>query len=377
MTGKHAKAINTAKGAEQSVKERKEQAERIKEQIEARKEYQRQYDSLKAIQINDFQLDSLQLDSLQMPTFSKEDSIAIAEQILAQPDMTEYRELLAEVIDYEEPDLSNADSVALVKAQSILEEHAQSFLPAELNQTANPLDGFANPLEGGVPDLSGGVSEIEKPTRPNPNLIKPEQARELFQKIDPEQFQEIQQDIKGLKEKYSELPDTRFPEEGIKRNSLQDVPFKKRLYFGGNFTIQSTDPFIIDANPQIGYWINKKWLAGAGVIFREQFGKQDSLQLLTGDAHGFSVFTRFDIKSGFFGRAELESQISKSLFKEEEEDAKSSWQNAYLIGLGREFNIGPVRITSIVLYDLNYKHNNLNTRPLVLKVGFELSKKPE
>lgn len=374
VTGRHKEAIENAK---ETKKEIEAQAEHIKEQIEAREKYKKQYDSLKSIQLSDFELDSIQLDSLQIPDFTKEDSLAIANKIFEQESMLQYRELITDVIDLDEPDLSNADSVALVKAQAILEEHAKAYLPEELNESSNPLDGMLeNPLEGWMPDLSGGVPEIEKPTRPNPNLIKPEQAQELFKKIDPEQFQEIQENLKGLKEKYSELPDTRFPEEGIKRNSLQDVTFKKRLYFGGNFTIQSTDPFIIDANPQMGYWINKKWVAGAGIIVREQFGKRDSLQSLTGDAHGYNLFTRFNIKSGFFGRAEVESQVSKSLFNEEE-DVKSAWQNAYLIGLGREFKIGPVRMTSMVLYDLNYKNNNLNTRPLVLKVGFEISKKPE
>jgi hypothetical protein len=371
-TGKHAKAINDAKEVGQTAKEKKEEAERIKEQVEAARErYKKQYDSLKIIH-----MDTLQFDSLNTPEFTEEDSLALANEILSNPVFTEFKKILDESI-LSEPDLENADSIAFAKAKAVLEEHAKSYLPAELNQAGDPLKELPfNPLAGGVPDLEDGIPEIQKPTRPNPNLIKPDQARELFKKIDPKQFEEVQENLKGLKAKYSELPDTRFPEEGVKRNSLKDVPFKKRLYVGGNFSIQSTDPFIIDTNPQVGYWINKKWLSGAGIIVREQFGKRDSLQLLTGDAHGFNVFTRFDIKSGIFGRAEVESQISKSLFNKEEE-TESIWQNAYLLGLGREFKIGPVRMTSMILYDFNYKNNNLNARPLVLKMGFEISKKPE
>ena len=126
----------------------------------------------------------------------------------------------------------------------------------------------------------------------------------------------------------------------------------------------------------MGYWINKKWLSGAGIVIREQFGMRDSLQSLTGDAHGFNVFTRFEIKNGFFGRAEVESQVSKSLFSENE-NSESSWESAYLLGLGREFSVGPVRMTSMISYDFNYKNNTLNARPIVFKIGFELSKKPE
>lgn len=381
-TGRHAKAINRAKEAEQLARENKEQAERIKEQIEAREEYKKQYDSLMSVWQGQFPLDSIEfdsigMDSLQLPECDMPDSVAIAEVILSQADMQQYRELLTELPEIKESDISQADSIALAKAQAILEEHAQSFLPAELNQGSNPLEELLdNPLEGGAPDLSGGVPELSKPSRPNPNLIRPEQAQELFKKIDPEQFQGIQEDIKGLKEKYSSLPDSRFPEEGKKRSSLEDQPFKKRLHLGGNFNIQSTDPLIISSNIQLGYWINKKWMAGVGLILREQFNKQDSLSFLTGDSHGFSIFSRYDISKGFFAWAEMDRQIDHSIFNTEELNT-TNIERAYLLGIGREFKIGPVRMNSMILYDLSYKNNNLHNRPLVLKVGFQFSKKPE
>lgn len=392
-TGKHQRAIDRAKGVKQTAEEKKVEAEQIKKQVEARKQYKKQYDSLKTIHLRKIKFDTLRVDSLTMsldslsdsldslavPSISKEDSLAIAEAILSQPEFQQLEELLKETIPIEKPeDLQNADSIALAKATAILEEHAQSYLPTELNQSGNPLDGLpSNPLEGGVPDLSQGIPEIEKPSRPNPNLIKPEQAQELFKKIDPKQFQDIQENIKGLKEKYRELPDTRFPEEGIKRNSLEDVPFKKRLNFGGNVGIKSTDPFILDTNIQLGYWFNKKWLSGVGFILREQFGKTDSLSFVTGDAHGFSLFTRYDINRGFFAWIEMEQQINKSIFQNSEQLTTPVWQKAYLLGIGREFKLGPVRMSSTILYDFNYQKNNLNPRPIVVKIGVQLSKKPE
>lgn len=378
-TGKHQRTIDQVKGAKaqaeqvkQAAESRKNEAQQLLEQLKLRKRYKQQYDSLKSIHS-----DTLLFDTLQISIFTEKDSLAIAEKILSREELSEYRALMEEVLQLEKSELINADSIALVRAQAVLEEHAQSYLPKELTLAEDPLKGFpSNPLDGGVPDLSDGVPEIEKPSRPNPNLIKPEQAQELFQKIDPEKFQEIQQNIKGLKEKYSSLPDTRFPEEGVKRNSLQDLPFLKRINVSGNFNVQSTDPFILDSNLQLGYWINKKWLSGVGLIIRENFGKRDSLSILTGDSHGFSVYSRYDIGKGFFGWGEMDHQINKSLFPNEESRV-TLWEKAYLLGIGREFKIGKVRMSSTILYDFNYKKNNLNVRPLVLKVGIQFTEKPE
>jgi hypothetical protein len=368
-SGKHQRAINKAKEAKSTAQERKQQADRIAQQIKAREEYKRQYDSLKVTYS-----DTLQQDSIETPEFTERDSLAIAEALLSPADLNQYKELLAELPE-EIPD--NADSLALAKAKTILEDHAKSYLPSELNQSGDPLKELPfNPFEGGVPDLSDGVPEIKKPSKPNPNLVKPDQARELFKKIDPKQFEDMQNDIKGLKEKYSELPDTRFPEEGVKRNSLEDVPFKKRINLGGNFSVLSTDPFILDTNLQLGYWINKKWMSGLGFILRENFGKQDSLSVLTGDSHGFSLYTRYDIAKGFFGWVEMDQQINQSFFQKEE-TVIPVWEKAYLLGIGREFKIGPIRMSTMILYDFNYLNNNLNARPLVYKMGIQFSKKPE
>jgi len=132
--------------------------------------------------------------------------------------------------------------------------------------------------------LSGeGHALLSKASRPNPNLIKPDKAKELFKKIDPEQFKDAQLDMEQLKKKYSKLPYTRYPKEGTKRNSLQDIPFTKRLYFGGNVGLTSTDPLILSSNLQLGYWINKKWLAGVGITLREQFTAEDTTSLVSGD----------------------------------------------------------------------------------------------
>ncbi|MEO1256335.1 MAG: hypothetical protein AAFY41_15810, partial [Bacteroidota bacterium] len=211
-------------------------------------------------------------------------------------------------------------------------------------------------------------------TKPNPNLIEPKKAQALFKKIDPEQFQKAQSDIQKLKKKYSALPDTQYPKEGTKRNSLEDKPFKDRLYFGGNLSAKSTDPLIMDMNLQLGYWLNKKWLGGVGISLREQFSN-DTTSRVTGDGYGYSLFTRYNIPKGFFAWVELERQANRSLFNQEQNERIINWESAYLAGIGREFKIGFVQMLSMILYDFNYRNNDLNPRPIVFKLGVRFDRK--
>ena len=365
-TGRHADAINRTKETREQAKQRRVEAKRVKKQLKAQKKarklYQEKYDSIRAVR----------MDSLNLSELSIKDSLAIKEEVLNQTGFPlEYRELILNPVELriDSTTFAGADSLALKRGEALAEGVAREYLPDELNAEQDPLGNLNNPAG------NTGLPSFKPPSKPNPNLVKPDQAQALFKKIDPEQFQEAQADIQKLKKKYSELPDTRYPEEGTKRNSLEDKPFKNRLYFGGNLNIPSTDPFILDTNLQLGYWINKKWLGGVGIILREQFSS-DSTARVSGDGYGYSFFTRYDIPKGFFAWAEVERQVNRSLFNNEQ-DNKMSWQSAYLAGIGREFKIGFVQMMSMILYDFNYRNNDLNGRPIVFKFGVRFSKKPE
>ncbi|MEM7296789.1 MAG: hypothetical protein AAF391_00815 [Bacteroidota bacterium] len=353
VTGRHAKAVNQAK---QDRKKIKETNRLLKDQRKAKELYQKRFEELR----------NQHLDRLETDKLSIKDSIAISNRVLESPDFpANYRELINNPVSFEssleKPQVY--DSVLLEKGSQLAEQVAKEHFPAALGEQNSFMD-IQNPI-----NLAALVNK-----KPNPNLIKPDAARTLFKKIDPKQFQDTQAQLLKLKKKYSQLPDTRFPEEGTKRNALQKLPFKKRLYFGGNLTLSSTDPLIIGCSFQSGYWINKKWMMGTGFTIREQFGKGQSTLPTTGDGYGFSVFTRYDLLKGLFFWMEGETQRNGSVFGGEATNSSVVWQQAYLAGVGRQFSIGKIQMMSLILYDFNYRDNELNQRPLVLKIGVIFSK---
>ena len=193
---------------------------------------------------------------------------------------------------------------------------------------------------------------------------------DFFKNVDPDEFSKSQLTIKYAKEKYAKLSNLEKKEEAIKRNSLKGTPLKNRLFLNGDVAIQSTDPLVADMNVQIGYQWNKKLSTGIGLLLREQLSSRDSTTL-TGDAHGFSVFTNYDILKGFFLYGEYQRVINKPLIGESTKP--TSWQYSALLGAGRRFQIGKkVTLSVSLLYDLNYKNNTLNRRPLVPRVGYQV-----
>ncbi len=395
-TGKHAKAINTLRETRAAAKKRKKQAEKYQAQIKAREEYRKKYDSLMHLRINsakDKYNNALDLaktdtlgsygrayfdsvtrtyrDSLQFRKYewTKEDSLEVSEFIISQSKYPEeYEKLLVEVIVFDSS-YKEVGKRELRRFQGEAERTAIGYLPDEVPQQDMEIVP-ADPLKDDELNENALTASLVK-FKPNPFLVQPDQARQLMSSVKEEDMNVIRDNLDGLKKKYSSVSDSRDLSTGIKRNSLQDMPVGKRFHFGGNFNVTSTDPVIIASNLQVGYWINKKWLAGVGFIVQEQFNDRDSLSI-RGDSRGYSVFSRYDVLQQFFIWGELERQINKSLFHSDFK-VNATWQQAYLLGVGREFSLGPLMVTTLLLYDFNHRQNELNARPIVFKFGFRLN----
>ncbi|MEM6815076.1 MAG: hypothetical protein AAF600_11950 [Bacteroidota bacterium] len=64
--------------------------------------------------------------------------------------------------------------------------------------------------------------------------------------------------------------------------------------------------------------------------------------------------------------------INKPIFGESERSA--THESAYLLGVGRKFSLGKkIKLSVLMLYDLNYRNNNLNQRPFVPRIGYSIN----
>jgi len=238
-------------------------------------------------------------------------------------------------------------------------ERLSNYLPEELRQESDL--SIDNQMKYGKLDQFGQLQKVDRSG-----------VKEFFQNVDPEQFSRAMVSMTAAKKKYAVLPDLSKEEEGIKRNSLKGTPLKKRLFLNGNIALQSTNPLILDANVQLGYRWTQKLSTGIGILYREQFTGRDSTSAIMGDAHGWSAFVNYDIAKGFFVYSEAQQVINQPIFGES--NLLRTKEQAYFIGMGRKFSVGKhVKLSVMMLYDLNYRNNSLNQRPLVPRIGYSVS----
>ncbi len=260
-------------------------------------------------------------------------------------------------LDEFKADIMKLDSSTLLNRFDT-KKRLESYLPPEMVEESNYK--IAQQMKYGELNEYGKLMKIDRSG-----------VSDFFKNISPEEFAKSQVALKQAKEKYSVIPDLSKEEEGIKRQSLKGSPLKDRLFLNGNVTIQSTSPVILDANIQLGYMWTKSFSTGIGLLLREQFSNRDSTTL-TGDAHGISSFANYDIMKGFFIYGEYQLVKNKSLFQES--PRKATWQYAALLGVGRRFQVSnKVSINVSLLYDFNYKKNTLNQRPLVPRIGYNIT----
>ncbi|MEP1095644.1 MAG: hypothetical protein ABJG78_11075 [Cyclobacteriaceae bacterium] len=304
---------------------------------------------------------SFKLDSLSLPP--PKDSLDWALRELAiqgefeqiQDFYREYAQYDSAYLDQFKMDSLQFDSLELARRFDA-KQQVRSYLPEELAQETDA--DVANQMKAGTIDEFGVIQKIDKSG-----------VKDFFKNVSPEQFAESQLSMKAAKTKFSSLSDLEKEEEGIKRNSLEGSPFKKRLFLGGHITIQATSPLILDSDIRVGYKFNKKFSAGAGLILREQFS--DRTTSLTGDAHGYSLFTSYDLTETYFLYGEYQAVKNRSLFQESNDPI--NWEYAYLLGTGRKFRFSSKLSGSLsLLYDFNFKNNDLNSRPLVVRFGYQI-----
>ncbi|MEM7549395.1 MAG: hypothetical protein AAF363_06970 [Bacteroidota bacterium] len=242
---------------------------------------------------------------------------------------------------------------------------AENFDPTTIGEPINPLEVRPDELFG----------------REKAKLEEQANREELIQRAEKllsnnETMEGVKNQMSSLKKKYSSVPNASDLSTAIKRNSMEKEQFKDRLVFGGNFQINSTDPFSIDASPTVGYMINRKWQAGFGVNYRRTFGN-DSIANVAEDLWSIRTFTSYTIWKGFFGYAEYErsfQRINNSNNDAEQDNKRYEGVDAINLGLGRSFKFTrKVSGTVLLTYDLIHETGeSVNRRPFNVRFGFQI-----
>jgi hypothetical protein len=251
---------------------------------------------------------------------------------------------------------SKADPVptdsASMAQKLAMEQRIKTLLPEGMKPAGNP-----NLQEG----FTGGQN-VSNPMASN--------AAVFDNSLPPEQRAKALASTTVMKKSYVSMPNSNDPSTAKKRNSLEGQPLKRRIYLGGNITLQSLRPPILDTDIQGGYKFNRDFFSGVGFVVREQFDERPSM--LVGDAYGYSVFANHKIPLGLFAYAEIQNMRTQSLFQENL--VQASWQQAYNLGIGKEIPVLPwLNLTTMVLYDFNHKNNDLSARPFSIRIGYRLS----
>lgn len=149
------------------------------------------------------------------------------------------------------------------------------------------------------------------------------------------------------------------------------IPFKDRLYYGGNFGMQFGTVTLIDISPLVGVMITPKLSSGVGITYqyfndRRFIGGQTS-------SYGGRLFTRYNVLPNIFLHAEYES-INFDNYNLISDRFERIWSNALFLGGGYFAPFGP-RGGANFTFLYNVLHDNLRSpygEPYVIRVGFVL-----
>ncbi len=93
------------------------------------------------------------------------------------------------------------------------------------------------------------------------------------------------------------------------KNPYEGLPFKERIFFGGNFSLQFGNVTFIQIAPQLGYHVSPKFQIGGGPIYQYySFNASFQNQIGSNKSHVFggSTFARFFPVPSLFLQSSLE-----------------------------------------------------------------------
>jgi hypothetical protein len=153
-----------------------------------------------------------------------------------------------------------------------------------------------------------------------------------------------------------------FSEFGVSQeNSVKDMSFSERVFFGGNFGLQFGNITFIDISPLVGYRVTDRSAAGAGIsymYYREYF---PGIYEFSTSIYGGRLFGRYFILDNIFAHAEYEVLNLESYYDQRRLNVVS------LLGGGgyRQHIGGRTFLNAMILWNFNESAYSPYRNPII------------
>ncbi|MGE0589957.1 MAG: hypothetical protein AB7O48_15370 [Cyclobacteriaceae bacterium] len=237
--------------------------------------------------------------------------------------------------------------------------------------------------------VQGNMSEVNKMKEMagsgnDPDAMKKVAADEVRKKaVDHfagkgDQLKNAMQKVSAMKQKYSSIKSIKDLQKKPP-NPMKGKPFIERLVPGLVMQFQSSNHFLLDLNPVMGYKFGGRVNAGLGWNHRLAFGSR--LRIFPEERiYGPRVYGEFQFGKGFAVRTDIEKMntyIPPFGLVGPATDGRRAWVWSAFVGLKKEYKLSKhVNGNFQFLYNLYDDHDNSPYADrLVVRTGFEFPQK--
>ncbi|MBX0335569.1 hypothetical protein K3G39_20245 [Pontibacter sp. HSC-14F20] len=261
------------------------------------------------------------------------------------------------------------------------ESLADQLLPEELKQALRQLKEAGQKSAAArlpQPAVTGQVPASPKELKAKAGQAALKAAGEPF----TESFDKLGQakadfdKYKGRASKVESIKD--MPKGVLGPNPLKGKPWTERLVVGSLWQAGKQERFFLDLGPTLAWRFSERLSMGAGGQYRLYLSVKDK-PFVGGAARvgGYSLFSDFQIKSGFFARLQYEglsAPVTRTDPLTQEETLGREWVPGLSAGLGKDYTLYK-KLRGYALLQYNLLHEKGRTpflHPLQARVGFFL-----
>lgn len=232
-----------------------------------------------------------------------------------------------------------------------------------------------------VEGVSDQIAEADKLKRYHDPAVAKEEALNKAKEEAVNHFAGHEEELKTVMEKLSSLK-AKIPDpEGVidlyskRKQLLNTKPFVERFVPGLTFQIQKQQSLWLDLNPQIGFKISGRFLAGFGWNERLAYDFDNNRWDAISHVYGIRSFLHFKVKENLWLKADIETMNSPLKSSPLSSDIIGrGWVWSYFGGIKRDFKFSDKVIANVqALYNFfDPEKKSPYTNRFNVRFGFEL-----